>query len=401
MENPFRVGGTVVGEFFTNRADEIRRIMAALKEPQAKLLVYGPRRMGKSSVLETCVRRLESEGKPALMADLSATTTVSDMATRILQAAVRQLRSTWENVLSDLVSHLRLNVKVVAEAGGQPTISLDVSRRSAPVEEQRVSLAEALDAIDRLAEAKGRTIAIVLDEFQEIHRFGGEDAEWHLRGVIQGQKNVSYVVAGSRESLILEMTGQKRAFFKLFELMPFGPIAENHMERWIESRMESHGVEPAGCGRRIIELARPRTRDIVQLARAVFQLGAATGTVEPESVSQAFDQIVDEEHDLFLAEWERQTALQQNVLRAISAGEEKLFSEAVREQYGLRGTSYVAAALDSLIERDLVNKRDARYAFDSPFLRRWVARHALPDVGIIVEAVSDGLILGDSAVGEH
>lgn len=384
--NPFRVGGTVVGQFFTDRADEIRRIRAALTEPQAKLLVFGPRRMGKSSAIASAIEG--PSGPPVVLADLSSATTVTDVATRILQAATRQLRPFWENVVADLVRHLSISVTVVHDpAGGAPTLTLDVSRRELPLEDQRVTLGEALDAIERLALEKGKAIGIVLDEFQEIHRFGGEQAEWHLRGVIQAHRHVSYVMAGSRESLVLAMTRKNRAFYKMFELLRFGAIDEDHMRRWIESRMETHGVHASGLGRRIVQLARPRTQDIVQLARAAFSLGAPAGLLREPDIERALDQIVDEEHDLLRAEWDRLTGLQQNVLRAIAAGEQKLFSQAVRRRFGLKGTSYVATSLTALIERDLVVKNgEGVYAFDSPFMRRWVARHALPDLGIFPEA---------------
>ncbi|UCC72756.1 MAG: hypothetical protein JSV86_20780 [Gemmatimonadota bacterium] len=385
-KNPFRVGGTVVGRYFTDRAVELKRIGSALGEPGAKLLVYGPRRMGKSSAIESAVWRLRRKRQAAVIADLSAATTVADMASRILQGATRQLRSSWESVVGDLVNHLRVGVSIVLDtAAGHPTLVLDVGQRNAPLEEQRDTLAEALDAIERLAEEKGRTIGIALDEFQEIHRFGGEEAEWHLRGVIQRHRHVSYVLAGSKESLIEAMTGRNRAFFKLFELLPFGPIDGRHLARWIDSRLESHGVRPQGAGRRIVELAQPRTRDIILLARSAFQIGARTGNLREGDVWRALDQVVDEEDDLLRADWERRTALQQNVLRAIAAAEEKLYSEAARDRFGLRGSAYVAAALDSLIEADLVVKLgEGRYEFDSPFMRRWVVRHALPDVGIIL-----------------
>ena len=361
--------------------------MAALSEPQTKLLIYGPRRMGKSSTIESAVLRLREMKRPAVVADLSTASTVADMASRILQAAAGQLRRTWENAVGDLVNHLRFGVSVVPDPNtGLPTLVLDLGRRNAPLRDQRVTLAAALDAIDRLAAEKDKPIGVVLDEFQEIHRFGGEEAEWHLRGVIQGHKHVSYVLAGSRESLIHQMTQKNRAFFKLFELLPFGPMDEDHVATWIESRLESHCVRPRGAGRRIVELARPRTRDIVQLARAGFRIGSWTGELTERDVELALDQVVDEEDDLLRADWDRRTALQQNVLRAIAAREEKLFSQAARERYGLRGTSYVAAALEALMNADVVVKRgESDYEFDSPFMRRWVSRHALPDVGILEE----------------
>jgi AAA+ ATPase superfamily predicted ATPase len=383
--NPFRIGGTVSGRYFTDRAAELKRIAAALSEPQAKLLVYGPRRMGKSSAIESAARRARRKRQPVVVADLSAATALADVASRILQAATRQLSASWKDVVVELVRHLKIRVSVLPDpATGQPTVVLDVGHRAAPIEEQRVTLAEALDAIDRLGREKGRTIGVVLDEFQEIHRFGGENAEWHLRGVIQSQEHVSYVLAGSKTSLIQAMTQKNRAFYKLFELLRFGPIDEDHLARWIDSRMESHGVRPDGAGRRIVELARPRTRDIVQLARTAFQVGAPRGRLRAVDVERALDRVVDEEDELIRSDWDRRTALQQNVLRAVAAREEKLFSEATCERYGLRGSAYVASALDSLIDADLVVKLgESDYDLDSPFMRRWVVRYALPDVGIL------------------
>ncbi len=48
MDNPFRVGERVSGENFTDRADEVRHIHRAERDP-SRLLVYGPRRMGKAT----------------------------------------------------------------------------------------------------------------------------------------------------------------------------------------------------------------------------------------------------------------------------------------------------------------------------------------------------------------
>ncbi len=384
-ENPFRISGTVVGSYFTDRAAEVKRIAEALGERQAKLLVFGPRRMGKSSAVEAAVRRLRRKRRAVVVADLSTATALADVASRILQAAAGQLPASWKDVVVDLVKHLRIQVTVVPDpATGHPTLLLDVGRRKAALEEQRLTLAEALDAIDRLAAEKRSTIGVVLDEFQEIHRFGGEEAEWHLRGVMQGHQHVAYVLAGSKTSLIEAMVAKNRAFYKLFELLAFGPIDERHLARWIDSRLESHGVRPNGVGARVVELARPRTRDIIQLARAAFQIGLPAGGLSARDVERAFDRIVDEENETLRAEWERRTALQQNVLRAIAAREGRLFSESARDRFGLRGSAYVASALAALIEADLVVKREeGAYEFDSPFMRRWVARRALPDVGVL------------------
>jgi hypothetical protein len=88
-ENPFRIGGAVSGRHFTDRADERRRIQRALTTPQSHLLVFGPRRMGKTSTLRVVQEELAKDGRHVIVADLSTSSVLSDMTNRILQAAVR------------------------------------------------------------------------------------------------------------------------------------------------------------------------------------------------------------------------------------------------------------------------------------------------------------------------
>jgi hypothetical protein len=92
---------------------------------------------------------------------------------------------------------------------------------------------------------------------------------------------------------------------------------------------------------------------------------------------------VDARHELFLAMWDALPPGQQNVLRALSAGEESPFTEDVGERFGLGPSGSVASALDRLLQRDLVVRGGGGYRFDSPFFRRWVERAALPDSGVM------------------
>jgi uncharacterized protein len=382
--NPFRVGGVVAGEYFTDRAAEVRRIAAALAEPQARLLVYGPRRMGKTSAIQAALARVRRRGA-ALAVDLSAATTTADVATRIVQAAVRELGRDRRQLLAELVTRIRAEVTLgVDPASGLPTVTFGVGHRSDERAAQRASLAAALDAVDALAARRRRTIGVVLDEFQQLHRLDGQEAEWHLRSVIQRHEHVAYVLAGSEEALIGEMLEKGRAFYGLLEVLRIGPIDREHLSRWIEARLRGAAVRPgAGVGESCLALAGPRTRDVVQLARATYELTRAAGAADAGAVGQALDSVVDQQEELFQAQWEALTALQQNVLRAAAAGEERLFSGAVRERFSLGESAATAAAVRALLQRGLIEKRESgRYAPDSPFFRRWIERMALPDVGL-------------------
>ncbi|MDB4875646.1 MAG: hypothetical protein JWM41_2092 [Gemmatimonadetes bacterium] len=381
-ENPFRIGGAVSGRHFTDRVDERRRIERALTTPQAHLIVFGPRRMGKTSTLRVVQEDLANKGRHVIMADLSTASALSDMTNRILQAAVRELGRRWQDALPKLIQRLSVKVGLAPDPSGILLPSLDVAMRDAGIDEQRATLAGALDAIEHLAASKRARIGVILDEFQEIHRFGGEQAEAHLRGIVQHHKHVSYVLAGSDERLIGAMTGPRRPFYKLLEPLAFGAMDPDHLARWIEERMGAAGARADGIGARIVTLAEPRTRDVVQLARSTFDVARRFGRATEAEVEEGFRQVVLSEDAPIRALWDALSPLQQKVLRAVAVKSSGLTTRLARRQFGLGDTGPATKAAQTLVSRDVLVKAEREYRFDSPYMRGWVIANALADVGL-------------------
>jgi hypothetical protein len=382
--NPFRIHGVVSEQFFTDRADEVARIVKTLAEPSAKLLVYGPRRMGKTSAIVRAIARREADGGVAFLADMSTASTLVDIANRVLESAGHALGAKWKDAISDFIARLGLSITLTPDpATGLVVPSLDVKLRSAPVEEQRTSLSKTLDAIDALARARKTPIGVVLDEFQEIQRFGGEAAEWHLRGVIQHHQHVSYVLAGSQAHIIERMLDKGRAFYGLADHLEFGPIDEAHMAAWIDGRMTKRGVRAKGVGARIVTAAGPRTRDIVQVARQCFDNCRGAGAATEADVAQAFDDVVADQEALFHSIWNGLTGPQQNVLRAVAANIDGLTTGASIRRFGLPSSGTAANSAGALIEAGhLVKSEEAvGYSFENPFFRRWVEAETMGDLG--------------------
>ncbi len=384
--NPFRIHGVVEDECFTNRAQEVERIVKTLRDPGAKLLVYGPRRMGKTSALARAASRIQAEGGHAIVADLSTASSVTDIGNRVLEAAARSLGRRWRDLVQDFVERLHVTVTLTPEpVTGIIIPSLDVHLRRADLDDQRNTLGNVLDAMEGMARDRETTIGIVLDEFQEIRKFGGEDAEWHLRGVIQPHHHVSYVLAGSATHLIERMTDTGRAFYGLLDQLYIGPIDPSHLTRWIDSRMEAAGVATSGVGEHAIRLVGPRTRDITQLARKCFDRTRAVGTAGPPEVADAFREILEEEDDLWRSLWEQLTPHQQNVLRAVAAGTDGLTTKVTLERFSLGSSGSATNSAAALVEvgRLLKAEGGTGYAFDSPYFRGWVILHALADIGFL------------------
>jgi uncharacterized protein len=83
--NPFRTAEHVHGPYFTDRAGEVEAVLRAMRG-RGRLLVAGPRRMGKSSVIGVAAARVRAEGGVVSHADLATSASVVEVADRLLAA---------------------------------------------------------------------------------------------------------------------------------------------------------------------------------------------------------------------------------------------------------------------------------------------------------------------------
>ena len=387
--NPFRIHGTVGGDYFTDRKDELARFRAILEEPAAKMVVYGHRRMGKSSTLELAVAAVNRAGGHALLADLSTASTLADISNRILSGAAKSMGKRWGELLTDWVKMLKGSVSLKPDLlTGALLPSFDVSVRTDTLERQRETLVSVLDSLNALAKKRKINVGLVLDEFQDIVRFGGESAEWHLRGVVQSHHNVSYIFAGSREHLIRAMLDKGRAFYRMLDEYHFAPIERGHLAAWIDERLASVSLEPQGAGESCVRLGGPRTRDIVQIARKCADRAGDGATIAWQEVANSFAEIIEEMDDSIRTWWNTLTRQQQNVLRAVAGSSTGLTTGETRKKFSLGESGTPTNAASSLLRDGHLLRTDngSGYVFDSPFVRGWVIIHALPDMGLSLSA---------------
>lgn len=382
-DNPFRIGEHVSGYHFADREEEIARTRLAMLSA-SPLLVYGQRRMGKSSmILNAAESARTGRPKPIIVSvDVATATNLYDVSARLLRSLYQETR--WLRLrLEDLLGGLAPRVTVkLDERGGPPAITFGIDRRTASDEERRLAFESVFERLSQIREETGRPVAVVLDEFQAVRSFEGESSEWHLRDVIQRHGDLAFVCAGSQESLIHDLIGPKRAFYKMFDLLPLGPIDTVVFANWLEERLaRGSGVE-AGVGLELQRLAGPRTQDVIQVARQLYFRGvAARRPVAPSDVREAVQDVVRAETPLLRSLWSQLSAQQQDVLRVVALGVEQLYSADVRDQYALPSASSVHKAVDALIVRGLLVKVDEAVGFDSPFFLNWVRTEVAPDLG--------------------
>jgi hypothetical protein len=382
--NPFIISTLAREAGFADREEEVARIEAGLRTPGGKLVVYGDRRLGKSSALERAADLVRAAGGRAAVASFATASDASEAAQRVLTAAQRSVGPSWRELLEAVGRSLRAGFEVSPsmDPGGAPGIRF---RFAVEPHEHGTLLPDALTALDEQLTRRGLTLGLGIDEFQRLHEWGGEAAEWALREAIQRHGSIGYVLAGSRRHLIEAMIGVKgRALWKLADVLRFGPIDAGLMADWIVEQAAAQGVAvPAAEAAGIIRLAGPRTRDIVQLARGVWALSATSGGAVAGSAAVAFDAIVAEQGELYRTIFTKLTARQQGVLRAFAAEPDvQITSAAAQRRYRLGAKSTVQSTVSALVEAEhLVRDDGGGYTFDDPYFRRWVQLHALADIG--------------------
>src|SRR5690606_11686116 len=278
QQNPFRIGERVSGYSFADREEEVARGRAAMLSASS-LLVYGPRRMGRSSLIFHAAESARSaRPKPIVGSGESATAaSLFDVSARLLRSLYLETR--WLKLrLEDLLGGLAPRVTVkLDEHGGPPSITFGIDRRTAGEEERRRAFEGVFEHLSQVRESTGRFVAVVLAEFQAVRSFAGESSEWHLRDVMQRHGELAWVCACSQESLIHGMIGPDRAVYRMFARLHLGPISEQVFADWIEERLaRGSGVAP-GVGLELVRMAGARTQDVVQVARQLYFRGLAAG----------------------------------------------------------------------------------------------------------------------------
>jgi uncharacterized protein len=383
--NPFEFGRAMRADAIVDREEEMRRLTDAVRNGE-RLFLIGPRRYGKTSLLNYMQSKLESDGVIVLKYDVEKFETTQLLAKALLTGAIR--------TLTDPVN------KVSALAGRQikrffgslkPELSFDVTEQTWSVSllgDRRAAatslpvLTEVLDGVEAMAASQKKTVAVVLDEFQQLVAEGGVTAERQIRASVQTHQHVSYVFAGSKTRLLTDMTTEHaRPFYRMGSTLFLGPIPRTAFAPFLTGGFEARGFKVgAGAIERVLDLAEDVPYSVQRLAHRCWDLlagASASGrTLTSLFVERALERIALEEDPAYTQLWLSLTTVQKKALSAvIGTSGRLLLSKAVNDQYGLAVAS-MQKALKALTDRGIVREEqtlgDVRLRLDDPFLATWL-----------------------------
>jgi len=378
--NPFEFGRELGANELVDREMELEAISRVITN-RGKLFFIGPRRFGKTSILNATEERLAQSGIAVLRYDAEEYESLGRLAQALLSGAARHLAGSLDragettrkffaklrpNVTYDLADH-RLSVSIgVSPERGKTELPL---------------LTDVLDGIEQLATKERRPVAVVLDEFQQVIREGGEEAERQLRAAIQRHRHVAYVFAGSKTRLLADITSDPgRAFWKLGQRLFLGPIPREAFRPFLERGFSFAGFTSTPEGvERILDLSEDVPYNVQRLASACWEeLRVSTDhTLTAAQVDSALRTVVQGENPAYMQVWQSLTQVQKKAFKAVIEEQgRELLARAVLQRHGLAASSLQRAlrSLDTLgLIREDESAEGVRYRLEDPFFAAWLS----------------------------
>lgn len=375
MDNPFRYGEVVRGSAFTDRESELAELAADIRNGQ-NVVIISPRRYGKTSLVQRASEQLQRDKVLIAYLDLFRTPTLDRLADHLAAAIhaglVAPLERVWQRAV-DFFQRLPVRPRITVNTDGTPAFEFTAGARERDIER---TVEELLALPGRIARDRGRRVALILDEFQEV-----VEIDAHLpalmRAVFQEQSEVAHIFLGSKRHLMQRVfTDRNEPMYKLAKPMLLPSIPAADFSTFIRQRFEDSGrsiTEEAIT--RILAITGSHPHDTQELCYFTWAL-AERVPATIDHVDRALERIVDAEAARYTALWEGLSVHQRLLLLALAEnGGEEVYSQDFRRRHRLGPPSSVQRALERLIEREIVElSPPGTYRLQDVFLRSWLRR---------------------------
>ena len=156
MENPFNYLQFATGDHFYDRREIRKDLLSRFLSGQSNVVLYGPRRYGKSSLVGELVGDLEKAGIPCVTLDIVKVPSI-DMFVSVYATKVYRRLAPVKFEFRKLGTFLKsLRPKMTLDQTGAAGISFESS--DAPIDSE--ALTEVLDLPQKLLSGKGRAVVV-------------------------------------------------------------------------------------------------------------------------------------------------------------------------------------------------------------------------------------------------
>ena len=363
MENPFEYQRIVIGKTFVDRKEEIEILTKALLSRE-NMLLYSPRRLGKSSLLQEVLLRIKNQ-RIVIYVDLWECLTEVEIAEKLATGIINAMFTKMEKaaaILKEVITSTR--PLMTMEPDGSIGLKLEYF-------EKDKTLNQTLHLIEKIAEKKKKKVVIVIDECQVIAEFEGNRIERLFRTVIQQQRLVTYVFSGSKQHVLKAMVNQKtRPFYRQLRSMTLGPIPIEAFTPFIKKSFSKIASIDEKTIKEIYRFTGGNPQRTQQVCHFLFTQTQDGEKLAPEQVKNVITDLCLSLNKEFEDELDSiKNKRQRRILKALALDStEKPLSADFIKKHTLGPSSSVQTALKMLIEKGVL---DEHYHFIDPLFETW------------------------------
>lgn len=372
MKNkPFVFGVATSGDNFTDREKETERLLLNFRHGVNTVLI-SPRRWGKTSLVQKASRLAQSDKLKIVYLDIFSCRSDRDFYDAFASAVLKQTSSKvdeWFENIKLFLSRISPKISMRPDPMTDFSISLEMNPNNDDID-------EILQLPEKIAQKKGCSIVVCIDEFQQIAEFkDSKTFQKKLRSIWQLQESVSYCLFGSKKHLMNELF-EKRSlpFYKFGDAIYLQKIGTADWINYISERFKATGKQISNeIAAKICQMVDNHSSYVQQLSWLVW---IHTDRIATEKdLEAAYQDIIDQNTPLFERQTESLSTYQMNFLRAVLDGVCSEFTtQEVLRKYQLGSSANVSIIKRALVKKELIEIEKGQIAITDPIMKVWLKR---------------------------
>lgn len=372
MKNkPFVFGVATSGDNFTDREKETERLLLNFRHGVNTVLI-SPRRWGKTSLVQKACRLAQSDKLKIVYLDIFSCRSDRDFYDAFASAVLKQTSSKVDEWFENIKLFLsRISPKI--SMGPDPMTDFSISLEMNPNNDD---IDEILQLPEKIAQKKGCSIVVCIDEFQQIAEFkDSKTFQKKLRSIWQLQESVSYCLFGSKKHLMNELFEKKSLpFYKFGDAIYLQKIGTADWINYISERFKATGKKISNeIAAEICQMVENHSSYVQQLSWLVW---IHTDKIATEKdLEAAYQDIIDQNTPLFEKQTESLSTYQMNFLRAVLDGVCSEFTtQEVLRKYQLGSSANVSIIKRALVKKELIEIEKGQIVITDPIMKVWLKR---------------------------
>ncbi|MDR2848687.1 MAG: ATP-binding protein [Bacteroidales bacterium] len=368
--NPFSYGTVARGDNFYDRKVECTRIVQTLSGGN-NLVLYAPRRFGKTSLVFKAIEQLERQGFICIYFDFMLVFSPESFV-RLYTKALSAKQNNMEKFAQTFTSIIK-NIRPILsfDSTGVPELSIDFA--GSTVDETLI--AQLLDMPEKMAAGK-RRVLVFFDEFQEAERLNNINFEGLLRSKIQQQRSTNYLFFGSKTHLLKELFNNKKmVFYNAASQMSIGALPEKDTIAYLKGKFAASSIAlDTETAQYIIAVAANIPHYIQMMAAEIWQYMVNNiQTVTKEIVDDCVRRLLVLRNDYYMELFDNQSKSKKQLLQALRLNGKNIFSTAYITTHRLPGAPTLQRAVKGLIMDGTIEKLNNEYFITDPFFTLFLA----------------------------